>query len=209
MPSGGGAFRSSPALRSPWLFFYYYFMVPESELWHSASKSAQPLREIFTGSNLVRLGQLLVVMSGAALAVPLFPLIRTLSQRIGRRPMIVILGLVNAVPVALYYILVGGAFRDPARLVQLIAAIVVLSMPVWAVITPYITESFRTEIRSTGYGVSYSLATILPGFYSFYMLAMAKVVPYEYTPVVLLALGGLLLIIGAAAGSETRHVDLH
>jgi hypothetical protein len=42
-----------------------------------------------------------------------------------------------------------------------------------AVHTPYLAESFRTEIRSSGYGISYSLATIVPGFYSFYMLGFA------------------------------------
>ena len=41
--------------------------------------------------------------------------------------------------------------------------------------------------------ISYSVATILPGLYSFYMLGLAKVMPYEFTPIVLLALGGLML----------------
>ena len=82
-------------------------------------------------------------------------------------------------------------------------------MPIWAVITPYLTESFRTEIRSSGYGVSYSLAAILPGLYSFYMLGLANFMPYEFSPIVLLALGGLMLTLGALAGPETKHVDFN
>ena len=46
---------------------------------------------------------------------------------------------------------------------------------------------------SSRYGVSYSLAVILPGLYSFYMLGLAKLMPYKYSPIALLALGGLLL----------------
>ena len=94
-------------------------------------------------------------------------------------------------------------------LVGLIAVILVLTMPVWAVITPYLAESFRTEIRSSGYGLSYSLATILPGFYSLYMLGLAKLMPYEFRPIVLLAIGGLMLTLGALAGPETKHVDFN
>jgi MFS family permease len=232
------------ALLAGALFFYYYFMVPESEVWRSSKKSAAPLKEIFAGADLRRLGQLIVVMSGAwltldatvaalpgvintvlgvkspdvntgiligaAISVPIFPLMGILSQKFGRRPMIAILGLLNLLPAsALYYVLVAGAYHDSTKLIGLIALILVLTIPVWAVITPYLTESFRTEIRSSGYGVSYSLATILPGLYSFYMLGLAKFMPYEFSPIVLLALGGLMLSLGALAGPETKHVDFN
>jgi MFS family permease len=232
------------ALLAGALFFYYYFMVPESEVWRSSEKSAAPLKEIFAGADLRRLGQLIVVMSGAwltldatvaalpgvintvlgvkspdvntgiligaAISVPIFPLMGILSQKFGRRPMIAILGLLDLLPAsALYYALVAGAYRDSTMLIGLVALILVLTIPVWAVITPYLTESFRTEIRSSGYGVSYSLATILPGLYSFYMLGLAKFMPYEFSPIVLLALGGLLLSLGALAGPETKHVDFN
>ena len=83
------------------------------------------------------------------------------------------------------------------------------TIPIWAVITPYLTESFRTEIRSSGYGVSYSLATILPGLYSFYILSLAKLMPHKFSPIVLLALRGLMLSLGALAGPETKHVNFN
>jgi len=232
------------ALLAGALFLYYYLSVPESEVWRSSKKSAAPLKEIFVGADLRRLGQLIVVMSGAwltldatvaalpgvintvlgvkspdvntgiligaAISVPILPLIGVLSQKFGRRPTLIVLGLCNLVPAsALYYVLMAGGYRDSAMLVGLIALILVLTIPVWAVITPYLAESFRTEIRSSGYGLSYSLATILPGFYSFYMLGLAKFMPYEYSPIVLLALGGLMLTLGALAGPETKHVDFN
>jgi MFS family permease len=148
------------------------------------------------------------ILLGAAIAMPLFPLAGLLAQRMGRRPAIVLLGALNALPASwLYYVLVAGAYRSSAALICLVASIVVLSAPVWAVLTPYLAESFRTSIRSSGYGISYSLAAILPGLCSLYMLGLAKLIPYEFGPVVLLALGGLLLTVGALAGPETKHID--
>jgi MFS family permease len=232
------------ALLAGALFVYYYLLVPESELWRSSKKSVSPLKQLFSGSDLLRLGQLFIVMTGAwltlnatvgalpgvintvlganssavnngiligaAISAPLYPLIGLLSQRIGRRLTIIIVGLLNLVPAAAaYYVLVAGAYRDDVSLIGLVALITVLSLPIWAVHTPYLAESFRTEIRSSGYGISYSLATIVPGFYSFYMLGLGNLMPYEFSPIVLLALGGLLLSLGALAGPETKHVDFH
>ena len=226
------------------LCLYYYYLVPESDVWKSSKKSAAPLKEILQGADLRRLGQLIVVVSGAwltldatvaalpgvintvlgvtstdvntgiligaAIAMPLLPLVGVLGQKFGRRPMIALLGVLNLVPASVvYYMLVAGAYHNSALLIGMVALILVLTIPVWAVITPYLAESFRTEIRSCGYGISYSAATILPGLYSFYMLALAKVIPYQFTPIVLLVLGGLMLTFGALAGPETKHVDLH
>ena len=81
--------------------------------------------------------------------------------------------------------------------------------PVWAIVTSYINERFPTGIRATGYGIGYSAATIIPAFSSFYMLGLKGLgVPYEYTQIVILAVGGLLLLLGALSGPETKHVEL-
>jgi MFS family permease len=232
------------ALLSGALFLYYYLLVPESELWRSAAKSTAPLKELFSGADLRRLGQLFIVMTGAwltlnatvgalpgvinavlgvkssgvntgiligaAISALLYPFIGLLSQKFGRRPTIAVIGVLNLIPAsALYYILVASGYRDPTRLIILVALIMVLSLPIWAVHTPYLAESFRTGIRSSGYGVSYSLATIIPGLYSLYMLGLGELMPYAYTPIVLLVLGGVLLSIGALAGQETKDIDFH
>ena len=104
------------------------------------------------------------ILIGAGISAVLYPFIGLLSQRFGRRQTIAVIGVLNLIPAcALYYILVASGYRDPTTLIILIALIMVLSLPIWAVHTPYLAESFRTGIRSSGYGVSYSLATILPG----------------------------------------------
>src|SRR5919109_1470193 len=71
------------ALLSGALFLYYYLLVPESELWRSATKSTAPLKELFSGADLRRLGQLFIVMTGAWL---------TLNATVGALP-----GVINAV----------------------------------------------------------------------------------------------------------------
>jgi uncharacterized membrane protein len=60
-------------------------------------------------------------------------------------------------------ILVACGYCDRTILIVLVTIIMVLSLPIWAVHTPYLAESFRSGIRSSGYGVNYSLATIIPG----------------------------------------------
>src|SRR6516164_5474946 len=71
------------ALLAGALFVYYYLLVPESELWRASKKSTAPLKELFSGSDLRRLGQLFVVMSGAWL---------TLNATVGALP-----GVINTV----------------------------------------------------------------------------------------------------------------
>jgi len=149
------------------------------------------------------------ILLGAGCVIPAFPLIGMLGQQIGRRRTILLGGIVNLAPVCvLYYLLIAGGYRAPATLVGLVALVIGLSMLLWPVITAYLTESFRTEIRASGYGISFSLAAALPGLYSFYMLGLARWIAYPLTPIALLALGGLLLCLGALAGPETKHVDL-
>src|SRR5579872_2568571 len=149
------------------------------------------------------------ILIGAAISIGIYPTVGIVSQKIGRRPTIAALGFLSLMPGTLfYYVLVAGAYRTSASLIGLVAIIVVLSISVWAAQTPYLAESFRTGVRSCGYGISYSLAAVLPGLYSLYMLALSKLMPYEFTPVVLLGVGGVLIGAGALAGPETRDVDL-
>ena len=69
--------------------------------------------------------------------------------------------------------------EQPRLLSGLIALVLVLAIPVGQSSRPTWQRPYRTEIRSSGYGLSYRVATILPGFYSFYMLGLAKLMPYD------------------------------
>jgi MFS family permease len=133
-----------------------------------------------------------------------------LGQRIGRRAVLVLFGLAGStVGPLLYYALVASGYREPASLFALVALVNLCALPVWAVTTAYITERFGTAVRACGYGVGYSAATVIPAFSSFYMLGLQRLgIPYEYTTLVIFAVGGLLLLIGAFSGPETKDVAL-
>ncbi|MQA03678.1 MAG: MFS transporter [Streptosporangiales bacterium] len=149
------------------------------------------------------------ILTGAVCSIAAFPCVGMLGQRFGRRRLFVVLGGVNVVagPAVLALAIAYGP-GSPALLVLLGAAAFLCTTPVWAVITAFLTELFPTSVRASGYGIAYSLPSIVPAFYSWYMLGLGTVVPYEYTPVVLLAIGGLFLIGGALLTADRRHVDL-
>jgi hypothetical protein len=87
------------------------------------------------------------------------------------------------------------------------SALGVLVISNWGLATSYINERFQTGIRATGFGLGYSLAVIIPSFYSYYQVGLASIMPFDYTVLPLLVIGGLLLAVGAMLGPETKDVD--
>jgi MFS family permease len=133
-----------------------------------------------------------------------------LGQKFGRRTILTLMGVagITAGPI-LYYVLVRSGYRRPWKLILLVTLINLCATPAWAIVTSYINERFPTAVRASGYGIGYSAAAILPAFSSFYMLALKGLgMPYEYTEIVILAVGGILLLLGALCGPETRHAEL-
>lgn len=143
-----------------------------------------------------------------AIAYPVFGYI---GQRYGRRRVLILSGLWTAtVTAAAYGLMVynlaqGGAFVVS---IGLVTVCLVLSVAPNAMIVTYICERFATAVRSSGYGIGYSLAVVIPSFHSLMFLALGEVMPYEYTPVVLVVLAGALTALGAAVGPQTNDVDM-
>lgn len=133
-----------------------------------------------------------------------------LGQRIGRRPTMMLLGgLITVVSTSAYVILVQSASQASLIQIGLLATLItLLTVSGWGLLSAYINERFHIGVRASGFGIGYSLAVILPSFYSFVMLWMAHFMPYKFTQIPLLALGGLLILIGAAMGPETKDVDI-
>ncbi|MBO0704517.1 MAG: MFS transporter, partial [Candidatus Dormibacteraeota bacterium] len=135
-----------------------------------------------------------LVLVGGYLAAAL------LGQRFGRRRMLIIFG-ANTLIVGctLYFFAVRNALAGGslAGTLALVGLLVLLTTAPWALATTYVNERFPTNIRSSGYGVGYSLAVVIPSFYSFYLLGLAKLMPYAYTQIVLLVLCGLFVVLGA------------
>jgi MFS family permease len=148
------------------------------------------------------------LVASLALALTFVPF-GMLGQKIGRRTVLALFGFagLSAGPI-LYYVLVRSGYRSTFQLTLLVTLINLCALPVWAIVTSYINERFPTGVRASGYGIGYSAATIIPAFSSFYMLGLKGLgMPYEYTQIVIFALGGLLLLVGALLGPETKHVE--
>jgi hypothetical protein len=144
------------------------------------------------------------------LLVAVFVPVGILGQRIGRRATLALIGLAGctAGPV-FYYLLVRSGYRHALELTILVALVNLCATPVWAIVTSYINERFPTDVRASGYALGYSAAMIVPAFTSFYMLGLKQLgVPYDYTQIVFLTLGGFLLFVGALSGPETKDVDI-
>ena len=133
-----------------------------------------------------------------------------LGQHLGRRVALALIGVtgLTAGPI-LFYVLIRSGYRSALELTVLMSLINLCTTPVWAIVTAYINERFPTGVRACGYGLGYSAAMIIPAFSSFYMLGLRELgMPYEYTEIVILALGSLLLLLGALSGPETKHFEL-
>jgi MFS family permease len=134
-----------------------------------------------------------------------------LGQAFGRRRMLVVSGVWTLSLGTLGYWLMleniraGGAF---ALTVALLTIVLLLTVAPWGIVTTYISERFQTGIRSSGYGIGYSLAVIPTAFTSFYLNGLSQFMPYYLTPLVLMVLAGILVVVGAWIGPETRDVDM-
>jgi MFS family permease len=131
-----------------------------------------------------------------------------ISQRVGRRPFLIAYGLVAAVAgTFLYYLLLSAPPQNLFLVILLTTVIALLVVSCWGISTAYINERFQTGIRASAFGIGYSLAVVLPSLYAYYQAGLATFMPFEYTVLVLLVVGALLMVAGAVWGPETKDVD--
>jgi MFS family permease len=179
--------------------------------WLALNTTISTLPQVLTkagGLSSTRVTMLLLVAN--VVLVGGYLVFGVLGQRIGRRPTMMLLGLlITVVSTSAYVLLVQTAPHAGLIQIGLLATVVtVLTVSGWGLLSAYINERFHIGVRASGFGIGYSLAVILPSFYSFVMLWLASFMPYKYTQIPLLALGGLLILMGAAMGPETRDVDI-
>lgn len=133
-----------------------------------------------------------------------------LGQRFGRRRVLILAGIATAtVSAACFFSAIHtlGTGGGLAGAIAVYTVGLVVAIGPYGVATVYLLEAFPTRVRASGYGVAFSFSLVIPSFYSFYMLWLENLMPYEYTPLVLLALGGVLTAVGALLGPETKDVD--
>ncbi|HWC78864.1 MAG TPA: MFS transporter [Pseudonocardiaceae bacterium] len=148
---------------------------------------------------------MLVMNAAAAAAYPLFGL---LSQRIGRRRFYIGYGLTMVVIGAGSYTLLMESHGGFGAALGWAVLIGVFTIGTFGPIAAYLTERFPAGIRSTAYGVGYSLALIAPAFYQFYLGQFDGVLPAHLAPAVLIVLSGVLISLGGFLGPETKDVDM-
>lgn len=140
-----------------------------------------------------------------------YVIVAQLGQMFGRRLMFIVSGCwtVVVVPILFYLLVQSGLHNGSVFMTMLLFTLLLtLTIAPWGLVTSYITERFATGIRASGYGIGYSLAVIIPSFYTFYQLGLSSLMPYDYTMIVLAVVAGVLMIIGAVVGPETRDVDM-
>src|SRR5215217_1759005 len=131
-----------------------------------------------------------------------------ISQRVGRRPFLIAYGLISAVAgTFLYWLLLSAPPQNLFLVILLATIIALLVVSCWGISTAYINERFQTGIRASAFGIGYSLAVVLPSLYAYYQAGLAAFMPFEYTVLVLLVVGSLFIVAGAAWGPETKDVD--
>lgn len=143
----------------------------------------------------------------AAVTVPVILLVAQVGQRIGRRTVLMRSALVMAFAVSAAFVLLSVAAHAGAPAWLLVALYVVAkvipSAPL-GVILAYLNERFPASVRASGYGIGYMFGLILPGLYTFELLWLGKLMPYAYTPIVLIVFGGLLMYTAVRRGPETN-----
>jgi MFS family permease len=149
---------------------------------------------------------LLTLVNGLVTMIAM-PVIAVLAQRYGRKRMLqwTSYSIIIGVALSFYLMIVFAAGRTGFFAVALCAIIanVLTSGPLGVLIT-YLNERFPIRVRSTGYSVGYTFGLILPGLYSFWLLGLQTIMPYQYGPLVLIVLGGVLMFFGVRSLPETN-----
>ena len=132
-----------------------------------------------------------------------------LSDHIGRKPALYI---GSGLQIVLYPVVItaigSGTVDGWFSLTLLAVAGHCLTVAPFGVLPAYINERFATIVRSTGWGVAYGTAVIIPSFFSYYMIWLSAFVPFVYTAGILASFGGILILVATLCGPETRGIDL-
>jgi len=125
-----------------------------------------------------------------------------LSTFTGRRRFFIAFGALSAVLAPVAYLLV---FRQQPLGVTVAWVVVlqVVTVSMYGPVAAYLTELFPTAVRSSGYGVAYSLSIVLPALYPYYLPLAQHALGAKLAVAVLLGLAGLLVTLGATLSPET------
>lgn len=150
----------------------------------------------------------ITVLTAALSCVLLFPFLGAAAQRFGRGRVLTVIGVLNILITPFLYGISIANWNHPALMITTASVAFISTLSIWAVVTAFIIEMFPSNIRSTGYGVAYSMPSLLPAFYTYYMVGLGRIMPYDYTPLVFIVVGGVCILIGANLAKDLRHTSL-
>ena len=131
-----------------------------------------------------------------------------IAQKIGRRKFFMILGvLIAVVGSALMVTVMNSKGQSWGLITFLVCVFSILVTAPWGAVLPYITERFHTGVRASGFGLGFSASVVIPSFYAFYLTGLQSFLSAAAAAATLLVIGGLLGVLGAGMGPETKDVD--
>lgn len=125
-----------------------------------------------------------------------------ISTFVGRRKFFIVFGIFSIFLAPTTYLEVFQ-HRSLPSLVILVVVLQIVTVSVYGPVAAYLTERFPTSVRSSGYGVAYSMSIVLPAFYPYYLPPLQRIFGNHGAVALLLAAAGILVTTGAIIGPET------
>ncbi|WP_435300470.1 MFS transporter [Timonella sp. A28] len=147
----------------------------------------------------------LIMLYGTAIAAVSMWACGHLSTFLGRRKFFIIAGIVITLIAPPSYLFIWEATTLSGVIIWVVL-LQIFTVSVYGPIGAYLSEKFPTHVRSTGYGLGYSLSIVIPALYPYYLPSLQNQFG-EYGAVgLLLALSGILIMSGAVL--ERRQESL-
>lgn len=148
-----------------------------------------------------------VVMGVASVAQAVFMVLAGhLSSVVGRRRLLLGWMVLACVTAPILWLTLMGS-RTTVVAAVLAAALQVVTVAAYGPVAAYLSERFPTEVRSSGYGMGYSLSLVLPALFPFYLPWLEGIVGRSGAPIALLLTGAGLVLVGAARGPRLSPED--
>ena len=127
-----------------------------------------------------------------------------LSTFTGRRLFFIGFGILGAILAPFAFL---GVFTSDSTtgVVLLVVTLQIVTVSGYGPVGAYLVERFPAGVRSSGYGVGYSLSIVLPALYPYYLPPLQDLIGRHEAVAVLLVLAGILVLIGGLTGPETNR----
>ncbi len=127
-----------------------------------------------------------------------------LSTFTGRRVFFIGFGVLGAALAPLAFL---GVFSTEGTtgVVLFVVSLQIVTVSGYGPVGAYLVERFPAAVRSSGYGVGYSLSIVLPSLYPYYLPPLQDLLGRHQAVAVLLVLAGILVLIGGLTGPETNR----